>query len=185
MNNERLAIRYSKSLYVLSEKQNNTEVVLKDLKEVLSIIKQSKDFKNFLLSPILKTNTKIEIIRKVLGASISEHTLKHIILITKNTREAYLGQIISNFIKLHRKQKNILSIKVKSSHDVHEDQKDLIIKYLGYSENQKIDFQVEINKSLIGGLVIEVDGKQLDISILSKLQALKTKFSKNLYIKQY
>ena len=61
----------------------------------------------------------------------------------------------------------------------------MIIKYLGYSENQKIDFQVEINKSLIGGLVIEVDGKQLDISILSKLQTLKTKFSKNLYIKQY
>ena len=61
----------------------------------------------------------------------------------------------------------------------------MIIKYLGYSEDQKIDFQVEINKSLIGGLVIEVDGKQLDISILSKLQALKTKFSKNLYIKQY
>ena len=75
------------------------------LKEVLSIIKQSKDFKNFLLSPILKTNTKIEIIRKVLETSISEHTLKHIILITKNTREAYLSQIISNFIKLYRKQK--------------------------------------------------------------------------------
>ena len=44
---------------------------------------------------------------------------------------------------------------------------------------------MEINKSLIGGLVIKVDGKQLDISILSKLRALKTKFSKNLYIKQY
>ena len=40
MNNERLAIRYSKSLYVLSEKQNNTDVVLRDLKEVLSIVKQ-------------------------------------------------------------------------------------------------------------------------------------------------
>ena len=66
-----------------------------------------------------------------------------------------------------------------------QDQKDLIIKYLGYSENQKIDFQVEINKNLIGGLIVDVDGKQLDMSISSKLQALKTKFSKNLYIKQF
>ena len=185
MNNERISIRYAKSIYVLSEQQNNLETILKDMKIVLSLIKESKDFKNFLLSPILKPNKKIEIIENILGSQVSKETIQHITLITNNSRESFLDQIIINFIKIYKKQKNILSVKIKSPYEINKEQKDLIVKYLGYSENQKIDFQIEIDKKIIGGLIVETEGKQLDISILSKLQALKTKFSKNLYIKQY
>ena len=56
MNNERISIRYAKSIYVLSEQQINLEIILKDMKLVLSLIKESKDFKNFLFSPISEKN---------------------------------------------------------------------------------------------------------------------------------
>ncbi len=185
MNNERISIRYAKSIYFLSEQQKNLEIILKDMKMVLSLIKESKDFKNFLFSPILKPKKKIEVIENILGSQISKETIQHITLITNNSRESFLDQIIINFIKIYKKQKNILSVKIKSPYEINEEQKDLIVNHLGYSENQKIDFQIEIDKKIIGGLIVETEGKQLDISILSKLQSLKTKFSKNLYIKQY
>ena len=69
MNNERISKRYAKSIYVLSEQQNNTEIILKDMKIVLSLIKESKDFKNFLFSPILKPKKKIEIIENKVNFS--------------------------------------------------------------------------------------------------------------------
>ena len=68
---------------------------------------------------------KIEIIENILKSQVSKETIKHITLITNNSRESFLDQIIINFIKIYKKQKNILSVKIKSPYEINEKQKDL------------------------------------------------------------
>jgi F-type H+-transporting ATPase subunit delta len=42
-----------------------------------------------------------------------------------------------------------------------------------------------LDKEMIGGFILDVEGKQIDASIKNKLKMLKLKFSHNPYIKDF
>ena len=63
--------------------------------------------------------------------------------------------------------------------------KNSLMDYISNETNSEVDLKEKIDESLIGGVIIRMDDKQLDASISSSLKALKQKFSKNLYIENY
>jgi F-type H+-transporting ATPase subunit delta len=50
---------------------------------------------------------------------------------------------------------------------------------------KEVQLQEKINPSLIGGFVLNVNDRQLDESISSKLNALRVQFAQNHYEKQF
>jgi F-type H+-transporting ATPase subunit delta len=50
---------------------------------------------------------------------------------------------------------------------------------------KEVQLQEKINPSLIGGFVLNVNDRQLDESISSKLNALRVQFTQNHYEKQF
>ena len=65
MPNPRLASRYAKSLIDLSVERNQLELVYADMKYLQAVCKASKEFMNFLVSPIIKADKKEAIITAI------------------------------------------------------------------------------------------------------------------------
>ena len=63
--------------------------------------------------------------------------------------------------------------------------KTLIKSYIKNQVSGKIELIEKIDNKLIGGVIIHMDDKQLDISVLNQINNLKQTFNKNLYVKDF
>ena len=103
MRNSRVATRYAKALLLLSSEAGTLEEAYGDMKLLVSVLKESKDLKNLLKSPIIKTDKKTTILTKIFENKISTTSMIFINTITTKKRESLLQVIAESFIKNYKK----------------------------------------------------------------------------------
>lgn len=183
MQNPRLAERYAKSLIDFSTEINELNSVHDDMVLLQSICNKSREFVLVLHSPIINADKKYKIIMAVTGGKISKITQTFIKLLASKNREANLPQIISSFITQFNRIMGIHRVRLTTATPVSEAIKDSFIqKIKSSSDIEKIELETKVNENLIGGFVLEMDGKLIDASILRDLNDVKKQFANNDYI---
>ncbi len=183
MRNPRLAERYAKSLIDLSSEMKELDATHDDMILLQSICNKSREFVLMLDSPIINADKKYKIIIAVTGGDISNLTQTFIKLIASKNREANLPQIISSFVDQFNKIRGIHRVRLTTATPVSEAIKDSFIQKIKSSSNiEKIELETKVNENLIGGFMLEMDGKLIDASILRDLNDVKKQFANNDYI---
>ncbi len=183
MTNPRLAVRYAKSLLDLAAEQNQLDAVFNDMKLLDNICKTNSDFANVLKSPIIKADKKNKIIDSVTTGRISTLTASFIKLLGGKGRESNLPEIISAFIEQYNISKGIHKAKLTTAVELTETMKNDFIAKIKTAEGvENIELETAVNESLIGGFVLEMEGKLADASILRDLRDVKKQFLNNDYI---
>jgi F-type H+-transporting ATPase subunit delta len=183
MQNPRLAQRYAKSLLDLSEEMKNLDAVHDDMLLLHKIGSQSRDFVLMLKSPIIKADKKYKIIDAVTKDQVSTITQTFIKLLCSKNRESLLPEIITSFIEQYNTVKGIHKVKLTTAFPVTEEIKNTFIKKIesAYSV-QNIELETLVNEDLIGGYILEMEGKLIDESILRDLNDVRKQFANNDYI---
>lgn len=185
MQNPRLAIRYAKSLLDLAREQNQLEEVFNDMKLLDSICKSSREFANVLKSPIIKSDKKNKIIESVTAGKISTLTASFIKLLGVKGRESNLPEIISAFIEQYNVVKEIHKVKLTTAVELSNEMKNDFISKIKIAEGIKnIELETLVNEDLVGGYVLELDGKKADASIRRDLNDVQKQFMNNDYIQK-
>ena len=184
MKNSRLTLRYAKSLLALANESGDIETCVTDLKKFVNTCDSSKELSLLLKSPIIKTDKKLSILTEVFS-DFNKLTKSFISIITLKKRENILKNIAERFLQLYKKQKGIQSVRVTSAQSLSDEMKNLIKSYIKNQVSGKIELIEKIDNKLIGGVIIHMDDKQLDISVLNQINNLKQTFNKNLYVKDF
>ena len=184
MSHSRITSRYAKSLLNLSISENCIDRIKDDM-NLLSSLCKNKDLRLLLKSPIIQSDKKSIIINKIFKDKLNKVSLKFINIIIKKRREGYLQGIAESFIIQYRLYKNIKSAVIKTPYELDLDSRNLILDFISTKDGSKVEIEELIDPNLIGGAIITIEDKQLDISVSSKIKELKKSFSKNLYIKDY
>jgi len=183
MQNPRLAQRYAKSLIDLSAELKQLDIVHADIMLLDAICSQSREFVLMLKSPIIKADKKYKIIAAVSENKISKITQTFIKLLCSKNRESNLPEIINSFIEQFNKIKGIHKVKLTTATPVSDQIKDLFIhKIQEASSLKKIELETVVNENIIGGFVLEMEGRLIDASILRDLNDVKKQFANNDYI---
>lgn len=187
MKNLRVAARYAKSLIELAQDQNKLEVIKGDM-ESLKTMLENRDFHLLLKSPIVNPSKKQSIVDNIFDAAKLDELTKAFarILISKG-REKNLTEIAGAFMEQYKAMKNITSVKVTSAGPLSAAELNDIKAKLLANENtgQDVDVETAIDKSLIGGFVLEYNGKVYDASVAHKLKEIRKEFQKpNVYVSQ-
>ena len=184
MQNPRLATRYAKSLLDLAVEKNSLEATLKDMQVLNSICKQSHDFALMLKSPIISGDKKLSVMSMVLKSySISDLTNAFINLLVTKGRELNLPEIAEAFVTQYNALKNIRTVTLTTAAPMTESIKStLVTKIAGYMPNDTVNLKTEVDESLIGGFVLEVEDKLYDASVKKSLNDIKTKLIDYSYV---
>ena len=183
MQNPRLAERYAKSLLDLSAELKQLDVVYNDIGLLQSICAQSRDFVLMLNSPIISADKKNKIITAVTEGKISNITQTFIQLLCSKNREANLPGILSSFIEQFNKIRGIHKAKLTTATPVSDAIKESFIqKIKAATDIKNIEIEAKVNEKLIGGFMLEMDGKLIDASILRDINDVKKQFANNDYI---
>lgn len=183
MTNPRLAQRYAKSLIDLATELKQLNAVHDDIMLLNSVCKKSREFVVMLKSPVISADKKYKIIQKLTGDKISKTTQTFIKLLCSKNRESNLPEIITSFIEQFNKIKGIHKVKLTTATPVSDEIKNSFINKIESSASiNNIELESIVDEKIIGGFVLEMEGKLVDASILRDLNDVKKQFQNNDYI---
>lgn len=177
--------RYAKAFLGLVNEKGKLDVAIKDMEMVHKTISENRDLQVLLKSPVINTDKKVGILKKIYEKQVSDVTMLYLELITKNRREGVLGEISEAFIAQYNAMKDITTATVTSAAVLSDAAKKRIEEIVQKEVGGTVELSMEVNPELIGGFVLRIGDKQLDTSILSKISELKQEFGKNFYEKEF
>ena len=181
MKNPKLSSRFAKALYDFATETNNIEIAYQDILLVKSVIAENQELKIALESPIIPEDKKQKIFRKVFTQSLNEVTFKFFTLIIKKRREPQLLMICTHFIKLYYVSHNIKEAYITSAQPLSEEIKSYLKAYIEKDSPYTFMLHFAVDQNIIGGIIIKIDDLYFDASVQTKINKLKTEFSRNTY----
>ena len=166
--------RYASALYDLASEKKLVDVVLDDLLFIQSMIKNNKDLKLVIKSPLIKSNDKLEILQNILKSKkpneLSSTFLKDL---SKYKRFQKTLDIISQFKDINAQKRGDVLADITSAEKLSSEQQDNIKEQLRTILGDKLSLSYKVDEQIIGGLIIKVGSKMIDTSLSNKINKLK------------
>ena len=166
--------RYASALYDLASEKKLVDVVLDDLLFIKSMIKNNKDLKLVIKSPLIKSNDKLVILQNILKSKkpneLSSTFLK---VLSKNKRLQKTLDIISQFKNINAQKRGDVLADITSAEKLSNEQQDSIKEQLRTILGDKLSLNYKVDEQIIGGLIIKVGSKMIDTSLSNKINKLK------------
>ena len=183
MNNPRLAQRYAKSLVDISMEMNRFDEVRKDVLLLQHIMKSSREFVVMLNSPVIASDKKFKIINAVTKGEMSNIMQTFLKLLTNKKREDSLPGIVSSFLEQYNKINGLHNATLTTAAPISEKLvQSFVEKIKASSSIDHLTLKTEVDEKLIGGFILQMEGKLIDASILRDLTDVKKQFENNDYI---
>ena len=186
MSNPRLATRYAKSLIDLSIELGQLEQVYKDVLYLRSAFLSSKELVNFLNNPVITSDQKLRVIKALDSESTGEVTKSFNRLLIKKGRERYLPEIAEAFIQQYKDHKGIHTVTLTTAIPASDDVKNIIINRIKQDGQMKeVELICVVQEGIIGGFILEGNGKRIDASVAYDLTKIRNRFLTNEFIYRF
>ncbi|MFP4471106.1 MAG: ATP synthase F1 subunit delta [Bacteroidales bacterium] len=177
--------RYARAIFDLAREMNALEEVKEDMDTLREVTFQNPRFKRVMASPIIPAGKKNSILKGIFGKHFHTLTMRFLQLLTRKEREVYLREITESFEKLYKDHHNIITVTVTSTVALNKENREELLNLLNEQTHKTVDLVEEVDEELIGGFVIKMEDRKYDASIRQKLERLRKRFEKNLYVKEF
>jgi F-type H+-transporting ATPase subunit delta len=183
MMNPRLAGRYAKSLIDLAIEKDQLEVVYKNMQFVQHLLLSSSELVTILRSPVIAGDKKLKVLDALTAGHDDAITTSFNHLLVKKGRERFLPDIVFAFIEQYKAFKGIHHVTLTTAVEVGDAVKNSIIsKIKAATAMKEVELESLVDEKIIGGFILEADGKKVDVSIAYDLANIKKQFSNNDFI---
>lgn len=183
MNNPRLAQRYAKSLIDISTDMSQLDAVHNDVLFLKSIVDKSRDFVLMLNSPIINPDKKYKVIHALTAGKISKITEAFLKLVCNKSRESNLPGVITSFIEQYNVIIGLHNAKLTTATPISQELTDTFISKIKASTSyDNVQLETVVDDKIIGGFILQMEGKLIDNSILRNLHDVKKQFANNDYL---
>ena len=164
---------YGEALFMVACEKNQKNEYGKALEVVKTAFENSLDYFEFLSSPAIPKKDRIESIRKVLEAVVPKDVLSFVQLMCEKGRMKCFYEAIEAYDLLLEQSNLVMSVKVTSAVSLTENEKEKLQRKLEDVYKNSVEIEYFIDASLVGGVIMEADGKILDGSIRGSMRDIK------------
>eukprot|EP01147_Barroeca_monosierra_P003406 gene3406-6057_t len=170
--------RYAHALYSAASKKNALEGVEKELVSFKSLTEKDANLRSFLSNPVLTRAQKTKVIQDVLqkqkfsGITVNFFENLHFSgALAENNRLSHCVDVISSFQKLMAATRGEVAATVTTAEALSSKHKKSVEKALeGFLQpGQKFTLNYEINNDMLGGLVVEMEDRIIDLSVKTQI----------------
>jgi len=166
--------RYASALYDLATENKVVDFVLENLNSLKSIMSENKELQLVVKSPLILSSDKLEIILKLMSEkNFNKLSITFLKVISKNKRFSSLPSIILQFININAQKRGDILADVTSADDLTDHQQEDIKGQLRTILGEKLSLNFNVDKNIIGGLIVKVGSKMIDTSLANKINKLK------------
>ncbi|EZA50350.1 ATP synthase subunit O, mitochondrial [Ooceraea biroi] len=165
--------RYATALFSAASKQKVLDAVEKDLVNFQALLKTDAKLAGFIKDPSIKRKDKAEAF-KTIGSKVSMNpaTANLLTLLAENGRLAKVNQVINLYKLIMAANRGEVVCEVVTAKPLDADTKNQLESALkGFlKKGQTILLTTKVDPSIIGGMVVSIGDKYVDMSIASKVK---------------
>ena len=166
--------RYASALYDLAAEKKLVDPVVEDLSNLKNILKDNKELSLVVKSPLITSTDKLNIFESLLKKiNANELTSTFLKVIEKNKRFSNLASIITQFMNINSQKRGDVLADITSADELNDDQKNNITNQLKSILGDKLSLSFDVDKNIMGGLIVKVGSKMIDTSLANKINKLK------------
>lgn len=166
--------RYASALYDLAAEKKLVDLVVEDLSNLKNILKDNKELSLVVKSPLITSIDKLNIFESLLKKiNANELTSTFLKVIEKNKRFSNLASIITQFMNINSQKRGDVLADITSADELNDDQKNNITNQLKSILGDKLSLSFDVDKNIMGGLIVKVGSKMIDTSLANKINKLK------------
>ena len=168
-----LAKRYAKALFELAEQKNILETVAAEMQTFQKILSESPDLQHFFLSPEVGREGKIGLIEKNFQDQFSGLFINFLLVLLKKGRQNIFSDIVNEFSRMYDRYHNRVRASAVTATPLGKKEIEEIKSTLAKRYQSSFEIENAVDPSILGGLILKIDGKVIDASLLSQLNKLK------------
>ena len=169
---------YADALFSLALETNTVFETLMTLKEIRDGLYATEGALDLLASPSIPKDERCAVLEKAFGEVNPEHVLSFVGVLVQHGHIRELNDCVEAYTALHDEHARLSTAYVTSAVELTADEKAKLTEKLGQKLGRTIHLECAVDPSLLGGLVVNVDGKVIDGSLKHKLQEIKEVMTK-------
>lgn len=164
---------YGEALFTLGLESNSLDKINGDLDFISEVFAKTPEYAEFLQSPGIPKAERIKTVNDTFSDSVSEYAVSFLSILCEKGRALLFEDCVKEFKRLYAESKNISAARVYSAVPLSEEQKERLKSKLENRSGHSVKTEYLIDETLLGGVLIEMDGTEIDGTVKRRLQELK------------
>jgi F-type H+-transporting ATPase subunit delta len=170
---ESVALRYAEALIQLAQEKSQVKEWQAGLKGALMAIEGHRFLGKALYSLQIPQEVKKKILSRVFSSTLAPPLLNFLLLIVDKGRERYLKRMVIKYDEKVRELQGIIAATVTLAAPPSPESLVSLEAALSRHAGKTVTVDYTVDPSIIGGVVVKMDGRMLDWSISAHLAELK------------
>lgn len=168
----RVSEEYAAALFGLAAQENVKAEVADACKVIRALLQDNPDYVELLAAPNIPFDERSALIDAALG-SLQEYAVSFVKLMCKNGHVRDLSECIDEYLKLYEYADGTITAEVVSAVALSAAECDALREKLEKKLSRRVELVLSVDASLLGGMIITVDGSIMDGSLRTKLAQVK------------
>lgn len=178
MNQGKIPVRYARALFSSAMDKDIVEEVYADMLLVQEV-SRLVDFQETLSNKVIKPSKKITIIEELFSGKVNPLSMALLKMVVANGRGEFINGVARMFIEETRRHKGITPVTITTAAPLEASLAEKISKSVEKNFTTKVELTGEVKEDLIGGFVLRIGDKLLDMSIKKRLAIIRKELTSN------
>jgi len=179
----RVAKRYAKALLLLGVEDGNYRKYGEELQEFVQFCMDSQEFFAVVANPVFSPEDRKDVLDFVLEKTSFSDIVKNFLrLLLEKRRMAFVPEIATYYSRLTDEMSGVAKVQVISARSLNKGSLDkLRVALKKIVSNKDIEFDLSVDKSIIGGVIVKIGDLVIDGSVTAQLRGLKESLKRGEY----
>lgn len=170
---------YGDALFELAMEEGKIREIREEVETLRQIFLENEELSHILIHPEMDKKAKITLLETIFKGKCSDGMMGFLILTVEKGRQGDILSIFEHFIRKAKEEEGIGEVLVISAVKLlPKEKKTIEDRLLSLTSYESLEITYQVDKSLIGGLVIRMGDRVVDSSIRTKLQNMKRALAK-------
>ena len=165
---------YGEALYSLAREEGLSGQILQELTVLNGSFRQAPAFLRLLSSPNLPKQERCGILDNCFRGKIHTYVLSFLKILTEKGCISHFSECCTAYKKLYNLDNGILPVTAVSAVPLSEAQRLKLTDKLSRLTGKTIELVCRVDPSVLGGMRLDYDGKQLDDTVAHRLDSVRS-----------
>ena len=164
---------YGDALFELALENGQVNTYFEECQSILQILKENEELLKLFTHPKISKEEKEKVVENVFKGRVSDDITGFLVLILKKDRQTMIPEILEYFIDRVKEFKKIGVAFVTTAVPLDEAMKKSVEKKLiATTDYKSFEMNYNVDKDIIGGMIIRIGDRVVDSSIRSKIESM-------------
>lgn len=169
---------YAQALFMLAMEKKQGEEYGKALDIIAEALTENPMYMEFLESPGISLNERLSALESAFSDTVPRDVLSFLKLLCEKRYIALFHECVVHYKALLNELSNISDARVISAVELSEKEKNALKDKLESLSGNTVVIEYTVDPSILGGLIVEMDGKVMDSSLQKHLKGVKDVISR-------